>query len=127
MIENLRDVKKSEFLFSNHKVLVEDNNVGRSTISEAVDLTLCPDRLSKSPVIDEHDFYARKYIISDMPLEKNIEAIVINLSEEQTRHFYSAISCLNLESKSLVNIVGKTSTPIYVFTISENYISLSIK
>jgi putative ATP-dependent endonuclease of OLD family len=41
--------------------LVGDNNVGKSTILEAIDLTLRPDRLSRMPVIDEHDFYAGEY------------------------------------------------------------------
>jgi len=106
-IENFRGVKKSELLFNSHTVLIGDNNVGKSTILEAIDLTLGPDRLSRFPVIDEHDFYAGEYVIDDKPVEINIEAVIINLSEEQTRHFYNNIEWWNLESKSLINIAGK--------------------
>lgn len=46
-IENFRGIKKSELFFNSHTVLVGDNNVGKSTVLEAIDLTLGPDRLSK--------------------------------------------------------------------------------
>jgi putative ATP-dependent endonuclease of OLD family len=48
--------------FPNHAVLVGDNNTGKTTIFEALDLVLGPDRLNRVPPIDEHDFYEGKYI-----------------------------------------------------------------
>ena len=56
-IENFRGIEKSELFFPGHTVLVGDNNTGKSTIIEAIDLVLGPERLSRYPVIDEHDFY----------------------------------------------------------------------
>ena len=107
-IENFRGVKKSEILFNGHSVLVGDNNVGKSTILEAIDLTLGPDRLSRFPIIDEHDFYAGEYVIDVKPVEINIETVIINLSEEQTRHFRNNIEWWNLKSKSLVKVASET-------------------
>ncbi|MDR2010948.1 MAG: AAA family ATPase [Bacteroidales bacterium] len=107
-IENFRGIKESELFFNAHTVLVGDNNVGKSTVLEAIDLTLGPDRLSKYPVIDEHDFYAGEYLIADKSVEINIETVIINLSEEQIRHFYSNIEWWNLERKSFVNEADKT-------------------
>lgn len=60
-IENFRGIKSAELLFPDHVVLIGDNNTGKSTILEAIDLVLGPDRLSRRPPIDEHDFYAGQY------------------------------------------------------------------
>lgn len=79
-IQNFRGIKDCEVYFSGHTVLVGDNNVGKSTILEAIDLILGPDRLSKYPVIDEHDFYAGEYIIGDGLVRIHVEALVIGLN-----------------------------------------------
>lgn len=60
-IENFRGIKAAELLFPDHVVLIGDNNTGKSTILEAIDLVLGPDRLSRRPPIDEHDFYVGRY------------------------------------------------------------------
>ena len=56
-ISNFRGIKNTSILVSKNAVFVGDNNSGKSTLFEAVDLVMGPDRLSRSPVIDEHDFY----------------------------------------------------------------------
>lgn len=60
-IENFRGIKTAELLFPDHVVLIGDNNTGKSTILEAIDLVLGPDRLRRRPPIDEHDFYVGRY------------------------------------------------------------------
>lgn len=60
-IENFRGIKMAELLFPDHIVLIGDNNTGKSTILEAIDLVLGPDRLNRRPPIDEHDFYVGRY------------------------------------------------------------------
>jgi putative ATP-dependent endonuclease of OLD family len=107
-IENFRGIRKSELFFNAHTVLVGDNNVGKSTVLEAIDLTLGPDRLSKYPIIDEHDFYAGEYSAADKSVEINIETVIINLSDEQIRHFNANIEWWNIESKSFINEAGRT-------------------
>lgn len=68
-IENFRGIKSTELLFPDHVVLIGDNNTGKSTIFEALDLVLGPDRLRRYPPIDEHDFYVGRYFSASEPKE----------------------------------------------------------
>lgn len=88
-IENFRGIKSAELLFDGHTLMVGTNNVGKSTICEALDLVLAPDRLNRFPPIDEFDFYNATYLIppaaegekpQSVPLR--IEAVLIELSGE---------------------------------------------
>lgn len=63
IIENFRGVRSASLFFPDHVVLIGDNNVGKTTILEAMDLVLGPDRLSRRPPVDEHDFYLGKYLV----------------------------------------------------------------
>ncbi|MBU9172966.1 ATP-dependent nuclease [Burkholderia gladioli] len=60
-IENFRGVKDTTLEFTKHAVLLGDNNTGKTTVLEALDLVLGPDRLNRTPPIDEHDFYHGRY------------------------------------------------------------------
>jgi predicted ATP-dependent endonuclease of OLD family len=42
--------------FRGIKSVIGDNNIGKTTILEALDLILGPDRLNQYPPIDEHEF-----------------------------------------------------------------------
>lgn len=87
-IENFRGIKKGELLFPKYVVLAGDNNCGKSTVIEAIDLCLGPERLNRHPVIDEHDFYAGEYLgIGESHIEIKVEVVVVDLSEEQQRDF----------------------------------------
>ena len=61
-IENFRGIKAATVLLPTHAVLIGDNNTGKTTILEAIDLALGPDRLNRQPPIDEHDFFQGNYI-----------------------------------------------------------------
>lgn len=87
LIRNFRGIKSGVVNIEGNSVLVGDNNSGKSTIFEAIDLVMGPDRLSKRPVIDEHDFYAGEYIVDGEPVEISIEVTVIDLNDNQLRHF----------------------------------------
>lgn len=69
-IENFRGIKSAELLFNGHTLFIGANNIGKSTICEALDLALSPDRLSRTPPIDEFDFHNAQYRI---PPEKEGE------------------------------------------------------
>jgi putative ATP-dependent endonuclease of the OLD family len=60
-LSHFRGVSKATILLPNHAVLIGDNNTGKTTILEALDLALGPDRLNRVPPVDEHDFYQGKY------------------------------------------------------------------
>lgn len=61
-ISNFRGIKHADLCLPSHSVLTGDNNTGKTTILEAIDLALGPDRLNRVPPIDEHDFFQGKYI-----------------------------------------------------------------
>lgn len=87
-ISNFRGVSRGVVDFAGHTLLVGGNNVGKSTVCEALDLILGPERLSRRPVIDEHDFHCGLYLDDDgAPIEIRIEAILVELSEEANRRF----------------------------------------
>lgn len=88
-ISNFRGIKSAELLFDGHTLMVGSNNVGKSTICEALDLVLGPDRLNRFPAIDEFDFYNAKYLVpasaeSAAPelIKIRIEAVLIDLGGE---------------------------------------------
>jgi len=89
IVRNFRGIVAGEVLLDGHTVLVGDNNVGKSTLLEAIDLVLGPERSSRRPVVDEHDFFAGNYFNSELGTSSPIqsEVVVVDLSEEQTRHF----------------------------------------
>lgn len=102
IIANFRGIKSAEILLDGNSVFVGDNNSGKSTIFEAIDLVMGPDRLARHPVIDEHDFYAGEYIKDGSPQEIKIEALISGLNEEQIRHFGSYIEWWDTETKTLI-------------------------
>lgn len=87
-IDNFRGVSSGQIDFPGHTLLVGGNNIGKSTICEALDLVLGPERLFRRPVIDEHDFHKGHYLDSDgNPVEIVIRATLIDLSDEAMRRF----------------------------------------
>ena len=49
-IENFRGVRAGKVVFADNTLLVGGNNVGKSTVCEALDLVLGPERTSRRPV-----------------------------------------------------------------------------
>ncbi|MCW8451799.1 ATP-dependent nuclease [Legionella quinlivanii] len=102
-IKNFRGIKSGEFFFPKHGVLVGDNNTGKSTVLEAIDLVLGPDRMRKVPVIDEHDFYAGDYLNTENePIEIFIEVIISELSQAQETYFKNNIEWWDSENNTLL-------------------------
>ncbi len=62
-ISHFRGISTAKVLLPKHAVLIGDNNTGKTTILEALDLALGPDRLNRFPPIDEHDFHQGKYLV----------------------------------------------------------------
>ncbi len=103
-IQNFRGILDGEILFSDHNVLVGDNNAGKSTILEAIDLVLGPERISRIGAIDEHDFYAGEYLDEGkQPIEIKIELIVIDLNDDQKRHFIDHLEWWDTLTNTLID------------------------
>ena len=102
-INNFRGIKHGDLNLPDQVVLIGDNNTGKSTILEAIDLVLGPERLSRKPVIDEHDFHAGEYLDSAKnPVEITIEVIVTDLNVEQQSHFMNNLEWWDTKSQSLL-------------------------
>lgn len=61
-ITNFRSIQSADLHFDGHTLLVGPNNVGKSTICEALDLVLGPDRISRFPPVEEFDFHNANYL-----------------------------------------------------------------
>ena len=102
LVQNFRGIKEATLFFPDHTVLVGDNNVGKSTVFEALDLALGPDRLSRHSKIDEHDFYLGNYLSAegDPKMEVRVETTVIGLNEQQQARFKDCIEWWNVTAKT---------------------------
>jgi putative ATP-dependent endonuclease of OLD family len=85
-IENFRGVLRGKIDFHGHTLLLGGNNIGKSTVCEALDLVLGPERLFRRPIVDEHDFHNGRYLDADgNTILIKIEAVLIDLPEEIQR------------------------------------------
>lgn len=89
-IKNFRGVSEGVVDFVDHTLLVGGNNVGKSTVCEALDLVLGAERMYRRPVVDEHDFHAGRYLDDGGdPVNINISAVLLDLSAEAQRRFFN--------------------------------------
>lgn len=90
-IQNFRGVREANLTFTRHALLVGPNNVGKSTVLEALDLLLGPNRTNRADALDEHDFFESRYLkVGDEPRpEIVIEGVLTDLSEDAQRVFRS--------------------------------------
>lgn len=86
-IKKFRGVAEGRVDFSGNALLVAGNSVGKSTICEALDLVLGPERMFRRPVIDEYDFFGASYQpVDDGTPQIEIEVVLIDLdATAQTR------------------------------------------
>ncbi len=108
VIDNFRGIRSAKLLLPDHAVLIGDNNTGKSSVLEAIDLALGPDRLSRRPPVDEHDFYQGKYLaVTDkgaaeaVPAEApkiTVEVTITSLSAEQQARFRDYIEWLKIST-----------------------------
>lgn len=106
-IENFRGVKAGQVDFRGHSLLVGGNNIGKSTVCEALDLVLGPERLFRRPVIDEHDFHCGRYLSEENePVEITIRAVLTDLSEEAERRFFRHLRRWHEPSGQFVDDMG---------------------
>ena len=103
-LKNFRSVAKGEILFPDHTVIIGGNSVGKSTMCEALDLLLGPDRLARSSPIDEHDFFERCYLDSKQaPILIELEVVLTDLTADILTKFRTHREYWNTATKKLLD------------------------
>ena len=108
-IENFRSIQSADLKFGGHALLVGSNNVGKSTICEALDLVLGPDRLNRFPPIEEYDFYNSVYLQpaekegeNPVPVRLRVEVLLIELSAELQKRCGGHLEFWHLAEKRIL-------------------------
>lgn len=102
-LHHFRGVSSGAVLLDGNALLVGSNSVGKSTVCEALDLALGPERMFRRPVIDEYDFYGAQYQAVDGVLpEVRIEVVLTDLSAEAERRFRSHLRRWSSEHRDFV-------------------------
>lgn len=88
-IENFRGVRQADIELDGTAVFLGDNNTGKSTVLEAIELAIGADRLSRTQAIDEHDFFGGDYQARDGEAGKKIvvEVVVSELDDQLCTKF----------------------------------------
>ena len=103
-IENFRGFRAGTVVFADNTLLVGGNNVGKSTVCEALDLVLGPERTSRRPVVDEHDFHRSTYVDADKKaIPIIIRVVVLDLPDEARRRFGGHLRRWNDTDRSFVD------------------------
>jgi putative ATP-dependent endonuclease of the OLD family len=88
-IRNFRGIVDGTVDFVGHTLLVGGNDIGKSSVCEALDLVLGPERLYRRPVVDEHDFHCGRLLNNDGgPIEISVMAILLDFSDEALLRFH---------------------------------------
>jgi putative ATP-dependent endonuclease of the OLD family len=107
IITNFRSVAHGVVDFHGHTLLVGGNNVGKSTICEALDLVLGPERLFRRPIIDEHDFHNGRYLDDNGdPVLITIEAVLVDLPKETQRKLFGRTRPWSDQRGGFVDVEG---------------------
>lgn len=89
-ITNFRGVEKGTVEFHGDTLLVGGNNAGKSTICEALELVLGPERGYRRPIVNEHDFHAGRYLDDEgNPQPILIDVVLLNLPDEMEKKLFS--------------------------------------
>ena len=108
-LANFRGVAKGTVAFLGHTVIIGGNSVGKSTMCEALDLLLGPDRLSRRSPIDEHDFFERRYLDEDgVPIPIEMEVVLTDLTDDVLTRFRTHREYWNTATSGLLD---ETATP----------------
>lgn len=103
-IENFRGIKSAKLDFSGHTLLVGGNNVGKSTICEALEFALGPDRQARFPVVEEYDFYNAAYLDeSGKPIEIRIEVLLTDVTPTIRKACFAYLERWDPEKRALLS------------------------
>jgi putative ATP-dependent endonuclease of the OLD family len=109
IIENFRGIARGAVDFPGHTLLVGGNNVGKSTVCEALDLVLGTERLFHRPIVDEHDFHNGRYFDgAGNVIVIKIEVVLIDLPEDVRRKLFHKTRPWSEEKQGFVDVDGST-------------------
>jgi putative ATP-dependent endonuclease of OLD family len=105
-ITNFRGISSAQIHFDGHTLLIGMNNVGKSTICEALELALGLDRLKRFPSVEEFDFYNARYLDKSVdppvPIRIQVEVVLTDLSEELATKCFERLERWHLTEKRLL-------------------------
>ncbi len=106
-IENFRGVAHGVVDLPGHTLLVGGNNVGKSTVCEALDLVLGAERLFRRPIVDEHDFHNGRYFddAGNLVVIK-IDVVLIDLPEDMRRKLFHKTRPWSEEKQGFIDVDG---------------------
>ncbi len=103
-MKNFRSVANGNIIFPGNTAIIGGNSVGKSTMCEALDLCLGPDRLSRSNPINEHDFYQRRYIGADnTAITIELEVVLTDLTADLETKFRAHREYWNTKTNALLD------------------------
>jgi len=107
-VENFRGISRALVELGTRSLLVGENNVGKTTLLEAMNLVLGPERISSPDSINEHDFFGGKYQAPEPTAEEleagrvppppviSVEVVVDELSDEDIARYRDHIEPWNV-------------------------------
>lgn len=110
-VENFRGIRLADVHFDGTTVLLGDNNTGKSTVLEAVELAIGADRLSRTQPIDEHDFYGGTYRGADGQSGPKIvtEVVIAGLDQQHCDKFRNNLEFWRKADRTLIGPGGATA------------------
>lgn len=103
-IHNFRSIRMCDILLPEQAVMIGTNAVGKSTVCEAIDLLMGPDRLNRPSAVNEHDFPGRRYLDTNgHPVVIEIEGILTHLSADLLTRYRAHLEYWNLHECELLD------------------------
>lgn len=136
VVTNFRGIKDAELHFDGHTLLVGQNNIGKSTICEALDLVLGPDRATRFPPVEEFDFHNASYLGAPLkqgdaptPIPIRIEVLLTDLTPEIENRCGGHIEYWNAAERRLLNEgeVDQANPPVLTCLRLETIANYSIE
>jgi len=112
-IENFRGIRQADIELDGTVVFLGDNNTGKSTVLEAIELAIGADRLSRTQAIDEHDFFGGDYQARDDQTRKKIvvEVVISDLDDQLCTKFRNNLEFWRPATKDLAADLVAAAAP----------------
>ncbi|GLL05130.1 hypothetical protein GCM10017581_068770 [Dactylosporangium matsuzakiense] len=118
-MQRFRGVLDGTVHLDGNALLVGSNSVGKSTVCEALDLVLGPERMFRRPVIDEYDFYAAHYHDAEgAAVDVRIGVVLTELSPQALRRFRSHLRRWSAQDRDFVTTAEVTAAEPTLATVA---------